>query len=206
MNAGDFKRLGRGAVDGSRAAAAAIDMAARDRGLLDVAIAEADSPVGRLLVAVTKRGVARVAFESEDWDAVLEELASRISPRVLESSAGTDQIRRELHEYFTRQRHAFDVPADLTLARGFRADTLRATARIPFGSVRTYGQLAVDIGHPRAARAIGNAVGSNPVPIVVPCHRVLRSGGALGGYGGGIERKIALLDIEGVTGIRLPSP
>jgi methylated-DNA-[protein]-cysteine S-methyltransferase len=200
MNERDIKRLGRDAQERARSAAAAIEAAARDRGLLDVAVSEADSPVGRLLVAVTKRGVARVAFDSEDWDTVLEELAQRISPRVLTSRAGTEQIRRELDEYFNRQRHVFDVPADLRLASGFRADTLRATARIPFGSIRTYGQLAVDIGRPRAARAIGNAVGSNPVPIVVPCHRVLRSGGALGGYGGGVERKVTLLDIEGVSG------
>ena len=206
MSETDLKRLAADADTRTRAAAAAFERTARSRGLVDVAVSETDSPIGRLLVAVTKRGVARIAFESEDREAVLGELAARLSPRLLESTAATDALRRELDEYFGGRRHAFDVSADLSLAHGFRADTLRATARIPDGAVRTYGQLATDIGHPGAARAIGNAVGSNPVPIVVPCHRVLRSGGALGGYGGGIERKIALLDIEGVTAVRSPRP
>jgi methylated-DNA-[protein]-cysteine S-methyltransferase len=206
MNDMDLKRLVGDADVQSRSAAAAFEYAARDRGLVDVAVSEMDSPIGRLLVAITKRGVARIAFEFEDRDVVLEELAIGLSPRVLESARATDALRRELDEYFERRRHVFDTSPDLSLARGFRAETLRATARIPYGAVRTYGQLAVDVGRPGAARAIGNAVGSNPVPIVVPCHRVLRSGGALGGYGGGIERKIALLDIEGVTGVRRPRP
>jgi methylated-DNA-[protein]-cysteine S-methyltransferase len=198
MKARDLKRLTAGADAGSRSAAAALEGAARDGGLLDVAIAETDSPVGSLLVAVTKRGIARVAFEGEDRDSVLADLAARLSPRVLESQAATDDVRRELAEYFERRRHEFDLPVDFSLVHGFGVRTLRATAKIPYGAVTTYGDLAQRVGSPRAARAIGNALGSNPVPIVVPCHRVLRTGGGLGGYGGGVERKAMLLQLEGV--------
>jgi methylated-DNA-[protein]-cysteine S-methyltransferase len=140
----------------------------------------------------------RVAFEGEDRDVVLEELARRLSPRVLESAGATDEIRRELEEYFDRRRRTFDVPVDYSLVRGFGAKTLRAAARIPYGSVRTYGDLAAQVGSPRSARAIGNALGANPIPVVVPCHRVLPAGGAVGGYGGGPERKRLLLQLEGV--------
>ena len=185
----DLERVG--AELGRRAAAA---------GLADVAYGSMDSPVGELLVAVTDRGVVRVAFSSEVTDQVLAELAARVSPRVLRLPARTDEVRRELDEYFAGSRHAFDVPVDWSLVRGFAQGVLRATARVPFGQTTTYRQMAEAAGSPRASRAAGNALGSNPIPIVVPCHRVLHSGGGLGGYAGGLERKKALLTIEGVLG------
>jgi methylated-DNA-[protein]-cysteine S-methyltransferase len=197
MNLRDLKQLGAGADARSRSAALAFERAARTRGLVDVAVATTASPIGDLLVAMTNRGLVRVAFEGEERDEVLDELGRRVSPRILESPAATDDIRRELDEYFEHRRVTFDVPVDLRLVRGFGARTLRAASRIPYGSVTTYRALADRIGSPGAARAIGNALGSNPVPVVVPCHRVLRTGGALGGYGGGLERKVALLRLEG---------
>lgn len=198
MNARDLKRLADRADARSRAASEAFERAARERGILDVAVGTIDSPIGSLLVAVTDRGLVRVAFDGEDRDDVLEELALRLSPRVLESRGATEEVRRELEEYFDGRRRTFDVPVDYSLVRGFGAKTLRAAARIPYGSVRTYGDLAVQVGSPRAARAIGNALGANPIPVVVPCHRVLPAGGAVGGYGGGPERKRILLQLEGV--------
>jgi methylated-DNA-[protein]-cysteine S-methyltransferase len=197
MNLQDLKQLGAGADGRSRSAAAAFERAARTRGLVDVAVATTASPIGDLLVAMTNRGLVRVAFEGEERDEVLDELSRRVSPRILESPAVTDDIRRELDEYFEHRRVTFDVPVDLRLVRGFGARTLRAASRIPYGSVTTYRALADEIGSPGAARAIGNALGANPVPVVVPCHRVLRTGGALGGYGGGLDRKVALLRLEG---------
>lgn len=198
MNARDLKRLADGADARSRSASDAFERAAREWGILDVAVGTVDSPVGSLLVAVTHRGLVRVAFEGEDRERVLEELARRLSPRLLESPAATDEIRRELEEYFERRRRTFDVPVDYSLVHGFGARTLHAAALIPYGSVRTYGDLAAQVGSPRAARAIGNALGANPIPVVVPCHRVLPAGGAVGGYGGGPERKRILLQLEGV--------
>ena len=170
---------------------------ALDAGLADVAYGSMDSPVGELLVAVTDRGLVRVAFASEPGDEVLEELAARVSPRVLRLPARTDAARRELDEYFAGERRRFDLPLDWSLVRGFAQGVLRATARVPFGSVTTYGQMAEAAGSPRASRAAGNALGSNPIPIVVPCHRVLHAGGGLGGYAGGLDRKRYLLSLEG---------
>jgi methylated-DNA-[protein]-cysteine S-methyltransferase len=181
----------------SRAASAALVDAALDRGLVDVAIGTADSPIGRLTVAVTPRGLARVAFDDEGPDEVAEELARAISPRVLESSRATQEARRELEEYFDGRRTRFDLRLDRRLIRGIAREVLAATARVPFGRTTTYGEIAERIGSPRAARAVGNALGSNPIPIVIPCHRVLRAGGALGGYGGGAHRKEELLRLEG---------
>jgi methylated-DNA-[protein]-cysteine S-methyltransferase len=171
------------------------DAASRE-GLLDVAFSFVGSPLGQLLVAVTPRGLVRVAFEDEGRDEVLEELARDLSPRILESPGATDEITRELAEYFAGERRSFAVSLDRRLMRGIARDVLSATARVPFGQTTTYGRIAERIGKPRAARAVGNALGSNPIPIVVPCHRVLRAGGALGGYGGGVERKEALLELE----------
>jgi methylated-DNA-[protein]-cysteine S-methyltransferase len=171
---------------------------AADAGLADVAYGTMDSPVGDLLVAVTDRGLLRVAFSSEVADEVLAELAFRVSPRVLRIPARTDEVRRELDEYFAGSRHRFDVPLDWSLVRGFAQGVLRATARVPFGETTTYRQMAEAAGSPRASRAAGNALGSNPIPIVVPCHRVLHSGGGLGGYAGGLDRKKTLLTLEGV--------
>jgi methylated-DNA-[protein]-cysteine S-methyltransferase len=167
-------------------------------GLVDVAYASMDSPLGELLVAVTPRGLVRVSYASEVVDQVLAELAERVSPRVLRLPRRTDEVRRELDEYFAGARRSFDVAVDWSLVRGFAQGVLRATARVPFGEVTTYRQMAEAAGSPRASRAAGNALGSNPIPIVVPCHRVLHTGGGLGGYAGGLERKRALLELEGV--------
>jgi methylated-DNA-[protein]-cysteine S-methyltransferase len=171
------------------------EAAARD-GLLDVAFTTVGSPLGDLLVAVTPRGLVRVAFEDEGRDEVLEDLARTLSPRILEASGATDEVRRELAEYFAGARTSFALRLDRRLMHGIARDVLAATARVPFGQTTTYGRIAERIGKPRAARAVGNALGSNPIPIVVPCHRVLRAGGALGGYGGGVERKEILLELE----------
>lgn len=163
--------------------------------LVDVAYAPLDSPLGRLLVAATDRGLVRLAYEDDRGEGVVEELA-RLSPRVLEAPARLDAARRQLDEYFEGRRVRFELPLDLRFAPGFRARILEAAARIPFGDVRTYRDVAADAGNARAVRAAGNALGANPVPIVVPCHRVVRSDGTLGGYVGGLDRKRFLLDLE----------
>jgi methylated-DNA-[protein]-cysteine S-methyltransferase len=171
---------------------------AERRGLVDVSYAGVDSPMGPLLVAVTPRGLVRLAYNSnERSDAVLQELADRVSPRIFESPARLDEVRRELDEYFERKRIEFELPVDWSLSRGFTRKVLRATARIPYGNVVTYKDVARRAGNERASRAAGNALGANPIPIVVPCHRVVHSGGGLGGYTGGLERKKVLLGIEG---------
>jgi methylated-DNA-[protein]-cysteine S-methyltransferase len=168
-------------------------------GLLDVAYATVDSPLGPLLVASTPRGLVRVAYSDySSADDVLADIARRLSPRVLEAPARLDEERRELDEYFAGKRVGFDLPIDWSLTRGFSGDVLRQTARIPFGKTSTYAEVAGKAGSPRAVRAAGNALGANPMPVVVPCHRVLRTGGALGGYTGGTERKEFLLRLEGV--------
>jgi methylated-DNA-[protein]-cysteine S-methyltransferase len=170
---------------------------AADEGLLDVAYAWVDSPLGRLTVAATPRGLVRLAYPFREPEAVLEELARKVSPRMLEAPERLDDIRRELDEYFERRRRDFSVPIDWSLTRGFGRGILRATARIPFGEVKTYAEMAKAAGSPRAVRAAGNALGANPMPVVVPCHRVVRTGGGFGGYTGGLERKEFLLRLEG---------
>jgi methylated-DNA-[protein]-cysteine S-methyltransferase len=185
------------ADDAARASERAV-AAARALGLADVSYAFEPSPVGDLLVAVTPRGLIRIAYNAEEYgDDVLDELARRVSPRVVEAPAALDPVRRELDEYFAGQRTSFDVPVDWRLHDGFSRRVLRATARIPFGNVLTYGEVAAKAGSPRGSRAAGNALGSNRIPIVVPCHRVVRSGGKLGGYAGGVKRKEYLLELEG---------
>jgi methylated-DNA-[protein]-cysteine S-methyltransferase len=164
--------------------------------LVDVAYCSVDSPVGPLTVAGTRRGLVLVSYGAPD-EALLQRLADRLSPRVLEAPARLDEARRELDEYFEGERREFDLPVDWSLVRGFARRVLRATAAIRFGDVSNYATIAARAGSPRGSRAAGNALGSNPIPIVVPCHRVLRTGGALGGYGGGIERKEFLLRLEG---------
>ncbi len=172
--------------------------AADAAGLLDVAYAELDSPVGTLLVASTPRGLVRLAYlDSGDDSAVLEQLATRVSPRVLRAPRKLDEPRRELEEYFTGARDAFEIPLDWQLARGFARRVLQATTRIPYGSTSTYKGVATAAGSERAHRAAGTALGHNPLPIIVPCHRVLHSSGGLGGYTGGLERKRVLLAVEG---------
>jgi methylated-DNA-[protein]-cysteine S-methyltransferase len=168
-----------------------------EQGLADVGYASVDSPFGTLLLAATKRGLVRLAFPEEDVDGVLERIALRVSPRILEARSTLDPARRELDEYFAGERKRFDLPLDWTLVGPFGRRVLRAASNIPSGRVLSYAQVAAKAGTPRASRAAGNALGANPIPIVVPCHRVLRSGGALGGYGGGLDRKRFLLELEG---------
>ena len=172
---------------------------ATEAGLLDVAYGTHDSPLGTLTVFVTRRGLAGISYPDEPIEQQLEEVASTISARVMAAPERTDRVRRQLDEYFAGDRRRFDVPIDWRALHGFREQVLRATARIPFGQVSTYRDIAIEAGSPNAYRAAGNALGSNPVPIVVPCHRVLHAGGGLGGYTGGLDRKRFLLGLEGVT-------
>ena len=176
-----------------------ITAAADAAGLLDVAYATTESPVGRLLLATTPQGLIRLAYldGGEDEDAVLERLATKVSPRLLSAPRKLDQPRRELDQYFDGARQQFEVRLDWQLVRGFGRRVLEATYRIPFGSVSTYKQVATEAGSPRASRAAGNALGANPIPIIVPCHRILHATGGLGGYTGGLDRKRTLLAIEG---------
>jgi methylated-DNA-[protein]-cysteine S-methyltransferase len=171
--------------------------AAAAAGLLDIAYATLDSPVGTLLVAATPRGLVRIAYvDGEDEAAVLGHLAAEVSPRVLAAPRKLDEPRRELDEYFAGRRRRFELPLDWQLTRGFAQRVLQATAGVPYGETSTYKQVATAAGSPRAFRAAGNALGSNPIPIVVPCHRILHSGGGLGGYTGGLDRKRLLLAVE----------
>jgi len=189
---------GRRERDARAAAAAARRLSERvaQNGLADISYAPADSPFGTLLLAATRRGLTRVAFPEEDMDVVLEKLADRISPRIVEASAPLEAMRRELDEYFSGRRRSFQLALDWTLVGPFARRVLGATAKIPYGGVLTYAEVAARAGSPRGSRAAGNALGANPMPIVVPCHRVLRTGGALGGYAGGLERKRFLLELE----------
>jgi methylated-DNA-[protein]-cysteine S-methyltransferase len=192
-------RAGRGnpAFDADAFRTALGDRAER-AGLLDVAVGSLDSPLGALTAMVTDRGLLRLSYPGEGLQEQLAEVAQRVSPRVLPSASRTDPVRRQLDEYFAGRRTAFDIPIDWRLVRGFAGAVLAATARIPFGAVSSYREIAADAGSPHAYRAAGNALGSNPVPIVVPCHRVLHAGGGLGGYTGGLDRKRFLLQLEGV--------
>jgi methylated-DNA-[protein]-cysteine S-methyltransferase len=173
--------------------AAALDLQrVAGEGLLDVAYATVDSPLGPLVVAATPRGLVRLAYTgSRDEGEVVEDLAGKLSPRILEAP-------ERLDEDFEGRRVDFEVPIDWSLTHGFTGKVLRQTARIGYGKTSTYAEVAGRAGSPRAVRAAGNALGSNPIPVVVPCHRVLRTGGALGGYTGGVERKEFLLRLEGV--------
>lgn len=166
------------------------------QGLLDVAFRSVDSPYGPLLVAVTPDGLVRLAFEGESVDDVLEQLANTISPRILHSAKRTDAVARELGEYFAGRRHDFDIPVDLRLARGFRRTVLEHLREIPYGETESYSEVAEAVGNPRAMRAVGSACATNPIALVVPCHRVVRRDGSIGQYGGGVETKAALLALE----------
>ena len=170
---------------------------AGDEDLIDVAYATTDSPVGPLLVAATPAGLVRLAFEREDDDEVLEQLAARVSPRVLEVPGRLDEVRRELDEYFEGRRDHFELPLDWRLSAGFRKTVLETLYEdVVYGRTVSYLELATMVGNPKASRAVGTAMATNPIPIVVPCHRVLRTGGQLGGYGGGLPAKIKLLELE----------
>lgn len=177
---------------------------AHDEGLLDVTYRVADSPVGRVLVAAGDRGVLRVVFEVQGFDAALEDLAVRVSPRVLEGGARLDAALRELDEYFAGRRTAFDVPLDLRLAAGFRREVVEALPGIGYGATASYAQLAAAVGRPAAVRAVGTACALNPLPLLVPCHRVVRSDGSSGRYAGGEDAKRALLVLERAVTQGLP--
>lgn len=167
-------------------------------GLVDIAFERHDSPLGSILLGATDAGLVRVGLPAEGEDAVLGELAERLSPRVLAGSRDSVTLaRRQLDEYFEGARRSFDVPLDWQLTRGFRREVLRATALIPYGRTASYREVATDAGRPGAFRAAGTALATNPLPIVVPCHRVLRSSGGLGDYRGGSQAKARLLGLEG---------
>ena len=170
--------------------------AAAAEGLLDVGYDLLDSPLGSLLVAATPRGLCRISYDT-DPEAEGERLARAYGVRVLRAPAAVDEARRELDEYFAGRRHAFDLTIDLAAAPEFTQAVLGELARVPYGEVTTYGILASRVGRPRAARAVGTVMHRNPIPIVLPCHRVVGSSGSLVGYGGGLERKHALLRLEG---------
>jgi methylated-DNA-[protein]-cysteine S-methyltransferase len=173
---------------------------AADRdGALDIAYRTVESPVGPLLIAATPVGLVRVAFTTEGHDAVLQNLSDRISSRVLHAPARLDAVAHQLDEYFSGRRHSFDVPLDWRLSKGFRRVVLGHLAEdIDYGTTASYGTLARLSGSPTAVRAVGTTCATNPIPVVVPCHRVVRADGALGGYRGGPAAKRALLDLEGV--------
>jgi methylated-DNA-[protein]-cysteine S-methyltransferase len=174
---------------------------AADERLIDVAYTTTDSPFGDLLVATTRRGLVRLGFlhTGDGVEAVVEELAERVSPRVLHAPARLDDVRRQLDEYFAGSRRKFELRTDRVLIHGFARKVLSQTSRIPYGSYLTYSEVAAEAGSPRAHRAAGSALARNPIPIVIPCHRVLRSGGVVGNYGGGPEMKAQLLQMEGAA-------
>ena len=186
--AGDDRRLA--------ALHAALVERASTESAVDATYRVVDSPVGSLLLAATENGVLRVAFEIEDHDRVLESLAASVGSGILRGGHRLDPLARELDDYFAGRRHGFDVQLDLRLARGFRLAVLRHLSSIPYGSTESYAEVAVASGSPRAVRAVGSACATNPLPIVVPCHRVVRSDGSLGGYLGGLPTKERLLALE----------
>lgn len=191
-----LSRMGTDPVDLDQRMAAIRDAAER-QGLIDVAYATADSPCGQLLVAATDSGVVRLGLPSLDPDAVLGDLARQVSPRVLEHRARLDPVLSELERYFAGELTSFSVPVDWQLVGGsFGRRVLEATAAIPYGSTLSYAEVAASAGNPRAFRAAGSALGANPIPVIVPCHRILRGGGGLGGYAGGLEMKQTLLELE----------
>ena len=171
--------------------------AAEAAGILDVAYRTVDTPVGPLLLAATEQGLVRVAYPNQGHDAVLQALADRISPRVLHAPARLDPVARQLDDYFAGRRRRFDVPLDWRLSTGFRSTVLHHLATdVDYGRTASYAALAALAGNPRAVRAVGTACATNPLPVVVPCHRVVRSDGAIGNYAGGVEAKRTLLDLE----------
>ena len=172
------------------------DLATRAGDLVEVAYTTVDSPLGPLLLAATPRGLVRVAFDVEGHDSVLAAMAARLSPRILRDPARLDGAARELAEYFDGRRRDFGLALDLTLSTGFRRTVQEWLPHIGYGQTRSYRELAEAVGRPTAVRAVGTACATNPLPVVVPCHRVLRSDGTLGGYLGGLDAKRLLLDLE----------
>lgn len=183
-------------TDTMAALRARLAVAADRDGVLDIAYRIIDSPVGPLLVAATERGLVRVAYAREDHDAVLQQLADKISPRILRAPTRLDAVTRELDEYFAGTRRTFDITLDWRLSAGFRSTVLHHLPEIGYGHTASYAAVAQLTGNPKAVRAVGTACATNPLPVVVPCHRVVRSDGAMGGYLGGVEAKRILLDLE----------
>lgn len=173
-----------------------LEAAAGREGLLDVAYTTIDTPVGSLLLAATEQGLVRVAYESEDHDKVLDLLAASLSPRILRAPRRLDTAAGEIDEYFAGRRTRFDLPLDFSLSRGFRQTVQRQLVRIAYGRTESYQEVARIVGNPKAVRAVGSACATNPLPVVVPCHRVLRADGTLGGYIGGLAAKTTLLRLE----------
>lgn len=173
-----------------------LETAAQAEGLVDIAYTTIDSPVGKLLLAATPKGLIRVAYANEDHDRVLEFLSEKVSSRVLRSPQQLDAAARELDEYFEHRRQTFDLPLDLSLSRGFRQLVQTHLPEIGYGETRSYKEMAELVGNPKAVRAVGTACATNPLPVVIPCHRVLRTDGTLGGYIGGLEAKTTLLALE----------
>jgi methylated-DNA-[protein]-cysteine S-methyltransferase len=173
-----------------------LEAAAGREGLLDVAYTIVDTPVGSLLLAATGQGLVRVAYDAEDHDKVLDSLAARLSPRILRAPRRLDAAAREIGEYFAGLRTGFDLPLDFSLSSGFRQTVQRHLAQIPYGHTESYKEVARIVGNPKAVRAVGSACATNPLPVVVPCHRVLRTDGKLGGYIGGLAAKTTLLNLE----------
>jgi len=178
---------------------------AEQTGLLDIAYRTVDSPIGSLLLAATPAGLVRVAFDHEGYDAVLAHLAAAISPRVLRAPRRLDGAASQLEEYFSGLRRVFDLPIDLQLARGFRRSVLAHLQAIPYGATESYAGVARASGNPTAVRAAASACSHNPVPVVIPCHRVVRTDGAVGGYRGGVGAKRTLLALESAWAARRPS-
>jgi methylated-DNA-[protein]-cysteine S-methyltransferase len=182
--------------DASRRLHARLSAAAQRDGLLDVAYRTLDTPVGTLLLAATEQGLVRVAYDREDHDAVLAKLAGAVSPRILSAPGRLDTVARQLSEYFDGGRRLFDVPLDFRLSSGFRRAVLAHLPEIGYGHTESYAQVAAAAGSPKAVRAVGTACATNPLPVVVPCHRVVRSDGSFGGYVGGEDAKRTLLTLE----------
>jgi methylated-DNA-[protein]-cysteine S-methyltransferase len=176
-----------------------LEQDAQSAGVLDVAYRTVDTPVGPLLLAATTDGLVRVAYECEDFDRVLDVLANRVSPRVLRAPKRLDDAATEIEEYFAGRRTGFDLPLDYALSSGFRQLVQRHLPHIAYGHTQTYKDVAAIVGNPKAVRAVGSACATNPLPVVVPCHRVLRTDGTLGGYIGGLAAKTALLTLEGAA-------
>ena len=175
---------------------ARLAVAAERERVLDIAYHVIDTPVGELLLAATDQGLVRVAYAREGHDSVLAKLAETLSPRILNTPRRLEQVIRQFEEYFAGRRTAFEVPLDFRLSRGFRRSVLTHLAEIGYGHTESYAQVAAATGSPKAVRAVGTACATNPLPVVVPCHRVVRSDGSFGGYVGGTEAKHALLTLE----------
>ncbi|HEX5252913.1 MAG TPA: methylated-DNA--[protein]-cysteine S-methyltransferase [Mycobacterium sp.] len=192
----DLVQITDGTADDLDALHARLATAAQSESILDIAYRVVDSPVGALLIAATELGLVRVAYASEGHDTVLQSLADRISPRILLSPGRLETAARQLDEYFAAERNEFSVPLDWRLSAGFRGTVLRQLPGIGYGHTASYAAVAKLAGNPNAVRAVGTACATNPLPVVVPCHRVVRSDGALGGYLGGVEAKRILLTLE----------